>query len=98
VAADKRDPRLPNVPTLKEQGIPFEAGYWIGLYGPKGLSGELASRIAADVAAAVNTEETRRSIDRAGMSITLSGPSEMRQQMLVEEKHYREAASFVKSN
>lgn len=98
VAGDKRDPRLPSVPTLKEQGIQFEAGYWIGLYGPKGLSADLASRIAADVAAAVKSEEVQRGIDKAGMSISLAGPTEMRERMRAEEKRYREASKFIKLN
>ena len=38
VMADGRDPRLPNVPTFKEKGIPLEYGAWRGIAGPKGVS------------------------------------------------------------
>jgi len=98
VTDDKRDPRLPNAPTMKEQGLPFNAGFWIGLYGPKGMPGPLAARIAADVRQALSRPEALEQIDKAGMSPMLAPPGEMRRMMEAEEGRYREAAKLVQTN
>lgn len=38
VSGPKRDPELPNVPTMKESGVDLVATAWFGLYGPPGMS------------------------------------------------------------
>jgi len=98
VADDKRDPRLPSVPTMKEQGYPFEAGFWIGLYGPKGMSPTLAARIAADVKQALSNPESLEQVYKVGMSAMFTPPAEMRKLMEAEEVRYREAAKLVQTN
>lgn len=37
VMADERDPKYPDVPTLKESGIDFSMGAWRGITGPDGM-------------------------------------------------------------
>jgi tripartite-type tricarboxylate transporter receptor subunit TctC len=45
VTGSKRDPQVPEVPTLKEAGVNMEATAWFAMYGPAGLSGETLSRL-----------------------------------------------------
>lgn len=45
VTGSKRDPQVPEVPTLKESGIPMEATAWFAMYGPAGLKGETLTRL-----------------------------------------------------
>jgi tripartite-type tricarboxylate transporter receptor subunit TctC len=45
VTGSRRDPQVPEVPTLKESGIPMEATAWFAMYGPAGLSGEALTRL-----------------------------------------------------
>ncbi len=45
VTGSKRDPQVPEVPTLKESGVNMEATAWFAMYGPAGLSGEALSRL-----------------------------------------------------
>ncbi|MBL8334778.1 MAG: tripartite tricarboxylate transporter substrate binding protein [Rubrivivax sp.] len=45
--AVKRLPQLPDVPTQGEQGFPLEAPPWYGLFGPSGMSDDLARRLNA---------------------------------------------------
>jgi tripartite-type tricarboxylate transporter receptor subunit TctC len=45
VTGNKRDPQVPEVPTLKESGIPMEATAWFAMYGPAGLKGEALGRL-----------------------------------------------------
>jgi len=48
VACDMRHPELPNVPTLKEQGLIARAGSFFGLVAPRGTPPEVIKRIAAE--------------------------------------------------
>jgi tripartite-type tricarboxylate transporter receptor subunit TctC len=45
VTGTQRDPQVPEVPTLKEAGIPMEATAWFAMYGPAGLRGETLTRL-----------------------------------------------------
>jgi len=95
VADDKRDPRLPGVPTMKEQGMPYNAGFWIGLYGPKGMPAAMAARIAADIKQSLSTPEALGQIEKVGLSPMFTPLDEMRKMMEAEEGRYREAAKLV---
>ena len=66
-------PRLPSVPTFRELGIPYETGFWLGFYGPKGLPQDLANRIAADFAKTFSASEVKDAVEKAGMSVMLAG-------------------------
>ncbi len=45
VTGSKRDPQVPEVPTLKEAGVNMEATAWFAMYGPAGLKGEALNRL-----------------------------------------------------
>ena len=45
VTGSKRDTQVPEVPTLRESGIPMEATAWFAMYGPAGLNGEALARL-----------------------------------------------------
>ncbi|MBL6454058.1 tripartite tricarboxylate transporter substrate binding protein [Belnapia sp. T6] len=45
----KRDPQLPELPTLAETWPGFEAGLWNGLFGPAGMPGPVVVRLHAEV-------------------------------------------------
>jgi tripartite-type tricarboxylate transporter receptor subunit TctC len=53
VTGDKRDPQVPEVPTLKESGIDMVATAWFAMYGPAGMSADTVARMEKAVAAAV---------------------------------------------
>jgi len=45
VTGPKRDPQVPEVPTLKESGVNMEATAWFAMYGPAGLKGDALTRL-----------------------------------------------------
>ncbi len=53
VTGNKRDPQVPDVPTLRESGINMEAVAWFAMYGPAGMPPETTARLERIVAAAV---------------------------------------------
>jgi tripartite-type tricarboxylate transporter receptor subunit TctC len=50
IMSPQRSPRLPDVPTIDEAGLPgLDFQLWYGLWGPKGLAAETVTRINAAV-------------------------------------------------
>jgi tripartite-type tricarboxylate transporter receptor subunit TctC len=48
VSAEKRSPKLPDVPTLAEQGLHYEGRGWWGLAAPKGTPRSAIDRLNAE--------------------------------------------------
>ena len=57
---------LPNVPTALESGVALVASSWFGLYGPSGMSPELASRISSAVKQVVESDHYKKRIEEQG--------------------------------
>jgi len=91
VMSDKRDPSIPNVPTLRELGIPYEATFWQGFYGPKGMTRELANRIAGDIGKVSSQPEVVDTVSKWGVVVSLKGPAAMQKQMDEEESQFQKA-------
>ena len=83
------------MPTLREQGFPFDASFWLGLYGPKGMTRDVASRIANDVGKVLEAPTTKAQLDAMGLSPRGTAPHEMARLMEVEERYYRDAARLA---
>jgi len=74
----KRDPALPDLPTLAEAGVAgYESGVWFGLMVPAGTPRDVIMRLnAASVQAARSPEFVKRMTD-LGYNIIPSSPEEM---------------------
>ena len=81
----KRDPALPDLPTIAEAGVPgYEAGVWFGLVVPTGTPKDIVMKVnAAGVKAAATPEFVKRMTD-LGYLIIPGSPEHMAQ-MLKEE-------------
>ena len=54
VTTARRSAKVPDVPTVAEQGVPgYDCGFWAGFLGPKGMDPALVAKIQTDVAAAL---------------------------------------------
>ncbi len=62
VTSASRNPELPNVPTLKEQGMEVPGGSWFGLFAPKGTPPEIISRLAAESEKAMSSPGVREQL------------------------------------
>lgn len=49
VFGEERDPRLPKIPTAKEQGLNLAVDAWYGMEGPKGIPQDIVTKINTDV-------------------------------------------------
>ncbi len=62
VAATKRSPAFPDVPTAAEAGVPgYVVSTWYGLWAPKGTPKEVVDKMTAEVTKALNSPELKNS-------------------------------------
>jgi tripartite-type tricarboxylate transporter receptor subunit TctC len=74
----KRDPALPDLPTLAEAGISgYEAGVWIGLMVPAGTPRDVVMRLNAAAVQATKSPEFIKRMTDLGYNIIPSSPEEM---------------------
>jgi tripartite-type tricarboxylate transporter receptor subunit TctC len=66
VTGSKRDPQVPEVPTLQEQGVDMVATAWFAMYGPAGLKPEVRDKLSAAVAKAIKTPALRAKMIEQG--------------------------------
>jgi tripartite-type tricarboxylate transporter receptor subunit TctC len=68
VSTLKRSPRLPEVPTIAESGVPgFEVIVWFGLCAPAAVPKAIISKLNAEVAKAVNSPDLRSRFEQLGV-------------------------------
>jgi tripartite-type tricarboxylate transporter receptor subunit TctC len=69
VTSARRDPGLPDVPTVAEQGFTgFEALTWFALVAPAGTPAPIADRMNTEVNRALSAPEVRQRLDAAGFA------------------------------
>ena len=70
VTSPQRNAMLPDVPTLAESGIEglkgFDVGGWYGVYGPKGMSPELTTKLNKAINAALKQPELAKRLKELG--------------------------------
>jgi len=77
VTGAQRSPAMPDVPTVAESGLPgFEASNWFGLMAPAGTPPEIATRLNAEAAKALQAPEVREKLAALGFEIRSSTPQE----------------------
>ena len=85
----KRDPALPDLPTIAEAGVPgYEAGVWMGLMVPAATPKDIIARLnAAAVQGAKSPEYVKRMTD-LGYNIIAGSSEEMARMLEVEIKRW----------
>ena len=74
----KRDPALPDVPTIAESGVPgYESGVWFGLAAPAATPKEIVARLNAAAVQATKAPEFVKRMTDLGYSIIAGTPEEM---------------------
>jgi tripartite-type tricarboxylate transporter receptor subunit TctC len=69
VGGKQRSPALPDVPTVNESGVPYEAANWIGLVAPAGTPPAIVERLHKEIAEIQNSPKARQQFDAAGAEI-----------------------------
>lgn len=77
VTGSKRDPQVPEVPTLREAGIDMEATAWFGVYGPAGMNPAAQNRLSQAFAQALKQPALRERLLGLGYEPVGSTPAEL---------------------
>jgi tripartite-type tricarboxylate transporter receptor subunit TctC len=90
VTSGKRTAALPEVPTLAEAAnIPgYDIGAWIGYAAPPGTPQEVATRLAAEIAKAMQAPDLKERYLSLGMDPAFSTPDEMATFLRNEQARY----------
>lgn len=77
VTGPKRDPRLPEVPTIAEAGVPGYSGTsWFSLAAPASMPAALVAKLNQDVQRVLASPEVVARYDKLGMNYTPNSPAE----------------------
>jgi tripartite-type tricarboxylate transporter receptor subunit TctC len=69
IMADQRDPKFPEVPTMKEMGINWTCGAWRGIAAPLGTPPEIVAVLEKAIAKVVKSEEFIKFMKNRGFGI-----------------------------
>jgi len=85
LAGDQRIDELPDVPTLNEKGYRgVDVPAWAGLFGPPGMTAEVATRIQGEVAAAMQSPSFAKAFTTPGTSRLASTPAQFTESLTKE--------------
>jgi tripartite-type tricarboxylate transporter receptor subunit TctC len=74
----KRDPALPDLPTIAEAGVPgYESGVWFGLMAPAGTPKDIVARLNAEAVKGANSPEFQKRMKDLGYNIIPGTPEHM---------------------
>jgi len=90
IMADERDPRFPDVPTLKELGINWSSGTWRGIAVPRGTPKEIIDIIYNAALEVANSDEFKNFMNQRGFGIKIRGPEEFEEFARKEEERWKE--------
>ncbi len=77
VTGAKRDPKLPEVPTIAEAGVPGYAGTsWFALAAPRSMPMELVEKLNRDAQRGLATPEAAARLDALGVTFAPNTPAE----------------------
>ena len=77
VTGPKRDPQVPEVPTLKESGIPMEATAWFAMYGPAHMPPQVLAHLEKAMTQALRQPNVRAQLTKLGYEPVGSNSAEL---------------------
>lgn len=85
-----RHPELPDVPTLKEQGLDVPGGSWFGVFAPKGTPPEVLTRLATEFERALASPGTRETLLKFSQFPDFKGPADFATRIRDDSATYRD--------
>ncbi len=85
LTGDKRSPTMPDVPTLREQGIDVAAHAWWGILAPAGTPKPIIDKLVVELNKVLNLPEVRTTLtETLGMDIVALSPEATQKWILAE--------------
>jgi tripartite-type tricarboxylate transporter receptor subunit TctC len=85
VAAQRREPALPDVPTMSEAGVSgVESGFWVALFAPKNTPPEVIQYLNKRAIEIFGASDVREMVNQQTVMLSLGSPEDLRK-ILAEE-------------
>lgn len=95
VAEPVRSRAMPNIPTLREAGVPnFSAMSWLAMFAPRGTPDDRIARLNAEISKIVAMPDAQKVLLAAGLEPAPNSPSEMRR---IVEADYAKWGELIKA-
>jgi tripartite-type tricarboxylate transporter receptor subunit TctC len=89
VSGSKRAPRLPDVPTAGESGLPgYVYDSWFGVMAPAGVPAAILNKVSADIAAVLKLPDVAKAIGNQGLVVRTQSPAEFDKLIASEAARY----------
>ncbi len=89
VMSESRDPRLPNIPTLKEKGYDILGGVWRGLAVPQGTPQDIVDKLYQSFKKAIESKEVQEKYGEMGFPIVYKGPKDFQASITDSYESYK---------
>jgi tripartite-type tricarboxylate transporter receptor subunit TctC len=77
VLSERREPALPDVPTMKESGVDdFVVPIWYGILAPAGTPREIVNRLNSEIHKALASADLKQRLADSGVEPLLSTPQQ----------------------
>jgi tripartite-type tricarboxylate transporter receptor subunit TctC len=86
---------LPDVPTVAESGVRFEAESWMGLATTAGTPAPIVARLNDEVKRALQSAEVRARLDQLGVDPVYSTPDAMRRRIAADVQRWKQVVKDV---
>jgi tripartite-type tricarboxylate transporter receptor subunit TctC len=96
VTTAKRDPRLPDLPTVAEAGVAgYEMGDWIGIVAPKGTPEAIVARLNRETDKALAVPDVRDKIEKIGTQVVGGPPQALADHIHRELEKWRKVVTTM---
>jgi len=86
--ADERFELFPNVPTVKEQGIPFSMGMWRGLAAPKGTPADVVKTLHDAFRKGMEDPAFKKNAHDMSVKLFYLGPQAFEKRMAEDDQYF----------
>ena len=94
--ADERFELFPDVPTVKEQGIPFSMGMWRGLAAPKGTPPEVIKTLHDAFKKGMDDPVFKKNAHDMSVKLYYLGPGPFEKRMADDDRHFGNLVAEIK--
>ena len=96
IASATRDPKIPDIPTFAEQGVPdFVVGTFTGVMAPAGTPPAIVAKLNGAINAVLAHAETRATLENLGSSVRPGTVEEFATFLAAEQRKWEEVAALA---
>lgn len=90
VTGSRRDPQLPNVPTVAEGGLDgYQVEFWVGIFAPAKTPAATVQALSKEIARIVNLPDVKERLTRVGYEVVGSTSEQFAERVKRDTEKYR---------